>query len=258
MTRLDIQEYFDIHGVDRDEWISSNPLIAYESAQRAKAVFELLQPAAGDVILDVGCGNARDIRGFLNYACYSVGVDISAGMLLDGKRRVSRHSGPGTADLMKSDALVLPFPDNVFDKVVSSEVIEHIPNWRAAVAEMARVLKPGGRIAITTPNSEGIYSLWHRTVDRGARWVKTRMGRTNHPYDEWKRQQDVLAVLAEHHCQPIDLLGMCYYPLPPLIGYKLPAPLAAMTIAPVRGMEPLLRRRFHRFGYMMGIGAQKQ
>lgn len=52
---------------------------------------------------------------------------------------------------MEGDALNLPFPDESFDVVIISEVMEHIPDDKGVLAEMVRVLRPGGRIAITVP-----------------------------------------------------------------------------------------------------------
>ncbi len=56
-----------------------------------------------------------------------------------------------TATAMEGDALSLPFPDASFDVVIISEVMEHIPDDKGVLAEMVRVLKPGGRIAVTVP-----------------------------------------------------------------------------------------------------------
>ncbi len=56
-----------------------------------------------------------------------------------------------TATAMEGDALNLPFPDESFDVVIISEVMEHIPDDKGVLAEMVRVLKPGGRIAVTVP-----------------------------------------------------------------------------------------------------------
>ena len=55
------------------------------------------------------------------------------------------------ADAKQGDALSLPFPDGEFDRVVASEVLEHIPDDEAAIAELVRVLRPGGTIAVTVP-----------------------------------------------------------------------------------------------------------
>jgi SAM-dependent methyltransferase len=55
------------------------------------------------------------------------------------------------ADVKEGDALNLPFPDGDFDRVVASEVLEHIPDDDGAIAELVRVLRPGGTIAVTVP-----------------------------------------------------------------------------------------------------------
>ena len=56
---------------------------------------------------------------------------------------------PATA--VQGDALALPFPDGTFDRVIASEVLEHIPDDTAAMRELARVLRPGGTMAVTVP-----------------------------------------------------------------------------------------------------------
>jgi SAM-dependent methyltransferase len=52
---------------------------------------------------------------------------------------------------VRADLRALPFPDGSFDRVIASEVLEHIADDRSAIAELARVLKPGGRAAVTVP-----------------------------------------------------------------------------------------------------------
>jgi len=56
---------------------------------------------------------------------------------------------PATA--VQGDALALPFPDGTFDRVIASEVLEHIPDDLAAMRELSRVLRPGGTMAVTVP-----------------------------------------------------------------------------------------------------------
>ena len=56
-----IRDFFDRHAVGRDRQIAANPIIAYEQVVRARMVYRLLDPHAGERILDVGCGNGRDL-----------------------------------------------------------------------------------------------------------------------------------------------------------------------------------------------------
>ena len=61
---------------------------------------------------------------------------------------------------MQQDACALTIPDSSFDVVISSECIEHVPHPEKALREMARVLKPGGFILVTTPNKVWYPVLW--------------------------------------------------------------------------------------------------
>jgi SAM-dependent methyltransferase len=64
-------------------------------------------------------------------------------------RAVAGRGGVGTA--VVGDALSLPFPPASFDRIIAAEVLEHIPDDRGAIAELARVLRPGGSLAVTVP-----------------------------------------------------------------------------------------------------------
>lgn len=94
-------------------------------------------------MLDIGCGTGH-YMGWLAQRGYAVaGVDASEQMLA-----AARENNPGAA-LQRSDVDRLPFPDASFDLVVCIEVLRYLPAPRNAIAEMARVLKPGG-IALVT------------------------------------------------------------------------------------------------------------
>jgi SAM-dependent methyltransferase len=101
-------------------------------------------------VLDVGCGTGRLAArlGELSSVRSIVGLDFSAGMLEQARARLA--SADATA-LVRGDATRLPFADGTFDIVITSEVLEHIQDDVAAISEMTRVLKPGGRFAATVP-----------------------------------------------------------------------------------------------------------
>ena len=76
----------------------------------------------------------------------------------------------GSASLVHGDAQQLPFADNSFDRIVSCETIEHLPDVRSAILEMFRVTRPGGKLFLTTPNYAnltGLYEFYAR-ARRGA------------------------------------------------------------------------------------------
>ena len=66
---------------------------------------------------------------------------------------------------VQGDALALPFADGSFDRVIASEVLEHIPDDEAAMAELARVLRPGGSMAVTVPRCGPEFVNWALSDD---------------------------------------------------------------------------------------------
>jgi SAM-dependent methyltransferase len=120
--------------------------------------FDKLNLADGDRILDVGCGEGRHTLGaYLSANVHAVGVDLSEQDLQTATERFKEFEEPGNAaksvTFQKANALALPFDDNSFDKVICSEVLEHIPDYQGVLAEIRRVLKPEGLLAVSVPRA---------------------------------------------------------------------------------------------------------
>ena len=119
--------------------------------------FDRLGLRAGHRLLDVGCGAGRHAYEALRRGARVTALDAAdteakqvAGMLaaMDG----AGEAGPGGGGAaVVGDGARLPFADAAFDRVVAAEVLEHVPDDRPAVAELARVLRPGGVLAVTVP-----------------------------------------------------------------------------------------------------------
>ncbi len=119
--------------------------------------FTRLGLAAGDRVLDLGCGGGRHAFEAHRRGAHVVALDRSmtetsgvAGLL--GAMRLAGEAPTialGTA--VGGDAEGLPFPDDTFDRVVAAEVFEHLDDDGAAMVELARVLRPGGTMAVTVP-----------------------------------------------------------------------------------------------------------
>ena len=118
--------------------------------------FSYLPLEAGDLVLDLGCGEGRHvISAYIEADIQAVGVDLSHTDLVAAQGKFSDFDEPDNAaksfGLSSADALQLPFADNTFDKVICSEVLEHIPDYRSALVEISRVLKPGGLFCASVP-----------------------------------------------------------------------------------------------------------
>ena len=119
-------------------------------AARAALILRHLQSAAGGSVLDVGCGRGFYIKaiGALYPQASLVGVDFSAEYLAAAQAQASVTA----AGLARADACALPFPAGSFDAVVCSEVLEHIEDDAACLAEIHRVLADDGVLLLSVPH----------------------------------------------------------------------------------------------------------
>jgi SAM-dependent methyltransferase len=119
------------------------------------ADYALLGLRPGDRILDLGCGGGRHAFEAARRGARVVAADLDLGELKQVRDVVAADPAvtvDGTITTVNGDALRLPFPDGAFDRIIASEVLEHIPDDGAAAAELARVLRPGGTMAVTVPS----------------------------------------------------------------------------------------------------------
>ncbi len=120
--------------------------------------YDRLGLRAGDRLLDLGCGGGRHAFEAARLGAHVTAADLDLAELKDVHQLFdAMHAGGeltsgGTGAAVGGDALRLPFPDATFDRIIASEVMEHIPDDAAAAVELARVLRPGGTIAITVPS----------------------------------------------------------------------------------------------------------
>lgn len=110
------------------------------------------EAAADARVLDVACGTGRLARALLDLPWYRgevLGLDLSPGMLDEAARLLADRGLSERAPLLCHAAAPLPFANGSFDAVTCLEALEFLPDRDAALAEMARVLRPGGRLLIT-------------------------------------------------------------------------------------------------------------
>jgi SAM-dependent methyltransferase len=119
--------------------------------------FDRLRVGRGTRFIDVGAGAGRHSSEALRRGADVVAYDLDEVELkgvseMFGALAEAGEVPPGgTARTVVGDALDLPFPDGHFDCVLASEILEHVPADDAAIAELVRVLAPGGTLAVTVP-----------------------------------------------------------------------------------------------------------
>lgn len=100
-----------------------------------------------DRVLDAGCGTGFLLLPAARVASQVVGVDVAPAMLAEAKRQ-SEAAGLGNVTLREADVETLPFVDDRFDVVMTRLTLHHYANPRRALAEIYRVLRPGGRVVV--------------------------------------------------------------------------------------------------------------
>ncbi len=104
---------------------------------------------ADDELLDVGCGSAKFFAEHARRVRFVAGLDASEIQVTMARKRLAERIAAGTAEIVLGDAAHLPWVDGRFSVVTSLDALKFVPDPPAALAEMYRVLRPGGRAVIT-------------------------------------------------------------------------------------------------------------
>jgi len=180
----------------------------YEVEKRLKLVFGTALAAVdlkGKRFLDAGCGT-----GLFSEAAVRLGADVTA---MDvGPNLLAKVKAKCSCGTAVGDVLSLPFPDASFDVVLCTEVIEHTPDPGRAISELARVLRGGGTLVLTTPNR-----VWHPLI-RLANALDVR------PYDgleNWARWVELRSSIRANGLEVTDERGFNALPFIHPITYRL-------------------------------------
>ena len=127
----------------------------YDTRKRISVIFDelLVEDLRGKKLLDAGCGTGWFSKAASERGALVTSMDLGENLLGKVKEKCNSTTVVGSI-------LDIPFPDNSFDVVISSEVIEHTVDPQRAISEMHRVLKPGGLMVVTTPNKLWYFSVW--------------------------------------------------------------------------------------------------
>jgi SAM-dependent methyltransferase len=149
--------------------------------------FERLADALGvdehPRLLDAGCGSCVHAARLARRGFRVTGVDFSDAALDDARAALARQGLADRVELVRGDLLALPFPDASFDAASCWGVLMHVPEVERALAELARVVRPGGRVAIMENNAASLHArLWEPAL----RGLKRVLGR---PVPRWQRTE---------------------------------------------------------------------
>jgi ubiquinone/menaquinone biosynthesis C-methylase UbiE len=138
-------------------YTASNETSFVNTYYERPAMLALAGDVAGRRILDAGCGSGPLFEALRDRGAIMTGIDKSAGMLEQARRRLGDDADLQVAELGSP----LPFPDDTFDDVTASLVLHYLQDWGPALAELWRVLKPGGRLIVSV-NHPFAENRWHR------------------------------------------------------------------------------------------------
>lgn len=163
------------------------------SRVRVKPFLDMLEPATGDRILDVGCG-----LGYFSDMLSSDGAKCT-GIDLD-ERCIEYCIKNMRGKYQIADVTKLPFSDNSFNKVLCTEVLEHIIENGVVLDEIIRVTRNGGTVVASTPCSSGIFKGWFKRIGHGSVENNSREYHHHKGYTE----KGLGELLVKHNIQPVE------------------------------------------------------
>ncbi|MFI5709830.1 class I SAM-dependent methyltransferase [Kribbella sp. NPDC051620] len=138
MPKTDFDEFAAAYSAD-------NEVNLLNGHYERPAMLDLARDVQGRHVLEVGCGSGPLMAALRDRGAIVSGFDLSAAMIELARRRLGEDADLTVADLAKP----LPYDDAAFDDVTASLVLHYLEDWTEPLAELRRVLKPGGRLILS-------------------------------------------------------------------------------------------------------------
>ncbi len=233
-----------------EEWHSEGkhdlPVEALKQQMRLETIAAALKRLNYRRALVIGCGSGDELR--LLSAERVTAFDLSANAVQHARAMLPENH------YLQADGMHLPFAAGSFDLVLTSEVIEHILEPEKMIAEIRRVLLPGGAVLVTTPNWQSFFGLARFAAERLLRRPVTS---DDQPVDHWSTPRSLARLLSTGGLAPVLRHGAWYFPPTGLGMKRLPdKPMAGLfrLLLPVeRGLRVLLPG----WGHLLVVAAQR-
>ena len=156
VERLDPQSAYAL-------WAAAYPPRPHNALMEVEhqTVLALLPDVRGLTALDAGCGSGRYLKALIDRGARTIGMDLSAAMLERARESTTR--------IARADLLALPFDAMSIDLVVCGLALGDVAEIELALTEIARVLRPGGRVVYSVVHPAGEAAGWSRTFERDGR-----------------------------------------------------------------------------------------
>jgi ubiquinone/menaquinone biosynthesis C-methylase UbiE len=205
----------------------SSPFAYHDKLYRKRYVLEMLGTGSG-VALDLGCGAGEFFQDLRRAGFSVVGADFSAEMV-----RLAAEKGGGDVSVVRADASHLPFRPRAFRALIAVGLLEYLPDDEAPLAEISRIMEPGGKVVVTLRNARCLERrLWKEYARRG--WMNRK-----------------LAGLFREHCVKefrarLDRMGFTDFEYRFCHFYPLPWPLSKISVKLNNLLARLWERAFSR------------
>lgn len=231
---FDVEARNDAFAVEHDideYYARSSVFIRWIEASRLRRIAQMVGAAAGDRILEIGCGGGHVLRLFPESEL--TGIDVSGRMLEKAAENLRGYR----VRLLKGEAASVGLPDHGFDRIICTEVLEHVRDPEAILRAIPRLLAPNGRVVVTFPNDILIHQIKRALTRSGLDRVLFR-GRTAWGGDKYHLHVWTVSEMREFLSRHLSIREEAFAPsrlLPVRCCFRCAAPAPAEeSVEPAR------------------------